>query len=113
MKITLLKKGNTVVRSITSPVVQLDVANRTLTLSGKDEVKMDGGGVYTGQMQQMFAKEGGYVDATNPTAEQTAMQARNSAKEVAVTAFFDAVESALTAYATACYAIENPVNPST
>jgi len=109
MEINLLKEGTAVIRKITNPTVQLDVVNRTLTLSGKEEIKMAGNaGNYTGQMQQLFAKEGGWVDPQNPTAEQKAMQARNKAKDAAVTAFFNKIETALTAYATTCFAIENP-----
>lgn len=104
MEIELVKEGTTVIRKIANPVVQLDIANGTVTVSGKDVITMQGGGEFVGEMRQLCAQEFSFG-----MTEVEAIKTRNAAKETAKTAYLLAHEVALQKYVKACFLIDNPV----
>jgi hypothetical protein len=108
MEIELVKEGTTVIRKIANPAVHLDIANGTVTVSGKDVITMQGGGEFTGEMRQLCAPEPSFGMA-NTTPEETAKTTRNTAKETAKVAYLLAHEVALQKYVKACFLIDNPV----
>ena len=107
MEIVLLTEGTDVIRKIIQPVVQLDVFNGNVIVSGKDVVKMMNGEEFIGDMRQLCTLEPSY-GVTEPTPEDDAKTARNAAKETAKQAYLTSQETALKKYVKACFDINNP-----
>lgn len=109
MEIILLEENGEVIRKITKPVVQTNIDSGNITLSGQEEIKMANGQIYTAPMAGLCQREQVFNPQTPPTEEEQAKIDRNTAKDTAHATCLEAIRSAVSAYAVACYAIDNPV----
>lgn len=109
-KITLKESvDNQVIREIVNPVVQLDLANDNIFLSGQEKLLLlDGQEVLMPNISIFNQPNFGFNPSGESEAEKTAREANTAAKEVAKQTALKAIKLAITKYAQSVFVLENP-----